>query len=129
MKIIADEFPLVRMDYTIEPEATMEVFLGSISALFQRNAPFVFICTGLPEENNQPSLDEHKMVTRWMKDNKEAIGALIKGHIQIVPDASKRAELEGFSLTFERFWGYPMFIAIGESDAIKKAKALLNSGI
>jgi hypothetical protein len=127
MKINTDDFPRVRMDYSIESDASSNDILTAISKLLQKKQPFVFICSGLPTESNKENDDvnERRKITTWMKDNKAAIGQLIKGHIHIIPEITKRTELESFSVTFERFWGYPMFIVATENEAREKANALL----
>lgn len=129
MKINTDDFPRVRMNYSMEPDASFDVVLGAISSLLERKQPFVFICTGLPAESNKDNdeVDERRKITCWMKDNKSEIRQLIKGHIHIVPEENIRTELVGFSVTFERFWGYPVFIVASENDARAKAKDLLSS--
>ncbi|HDX3930724.1 TPA: hypothetical protein ROF83_002714, partial [Citrobacter freundii] len=112
---------------SIESDASSNDILIAISKLLQKKQPFVFICSGLPTESNKENDDvnERRKITTWMKDNKAAIGQLIKGHIHIIPETTKRTELESFSVTFERFWGYPMFIVATENEAREKANALL----
>lgn len=91
------------MDYSIESDASSNDILIAISKLLQKKQPFVFICSGLPTESNKENDDvnERRKITTWMKDNKAAIGQLIKGHIHIIPETTKRTELESFSVTFE----------------------------
>ncbi|HBU0449000.1 TPA: hypothetical protein MCP14_005711, partial [Klebsiella pneumoniae] len=79
------------------------------------------------DNNESESIDDRRKITRWMKENKTAVSSLIKGHIHIMPDDNKRTELESFSVTFERFWGYPMFPVATEDEARVRAEALLRS--
>ncbi|HBV7995847.1 TPA: hypothetical protein MD627_004667 [Citrobacter freundii] len=45
MKINTDDFPRVRMDYSIESDASSNDILIAISKLLQKKQPFVFICS------------------------------------------------------------------------------------
>lgn len=124
MNIDANNYPIVRMQNDPSLDMGVEEVLASFSKLLLLGRPFAFIGEGTPEDEGGNG-DDRRQVTLWMKANKAELRRLVKGHVQIVPDASKRAEMEAFSVVFGKFWGYPMFIATSEEEAQGKARSLL----
>lgn len=129
MNIDACDFPLVRMQNDPALAVPVDEVLAQNLELLQRGEPFVVIGEGLPNEGEREdeNVDDRRKVALFMKANKTEIRRLIKGHIQIVPEVEKRDGAESFSVMFEKFWGYPMFVVATEQEAQAKAKSLLNS--
>lgn len=126
MNIDTTDYPLVRMDNTPENSIPIDDLLDVFSALLARGKPFVFIADMLPDRKNTNIEYGHKL-TRWMKENKEKLSHLVKGHIQVIENTELHLLPPSFAVTFARFWGYPMFIVSSKEDAHKKAQSLLES--
>lgn len=127
MKLDTTVFPLVTMNYNSESEGSIELVLHQIRKLLDKQQPFVFIGRGTLGNDSQSteSVDDRRKITLWMKENKIDILRFIKANIHIVPDINKQVGINDFSVTFERFWGDPLFVVTTELEAYNKAKMLL----
>ncbi|MGY3859414.1 hypothetical protein [Aeromonas intestinalis] len=126
MNIDATEYPIVWMDYEPARGASVEAALADISALLVRGQPLVFLATGEPGNgNDKAGAEDRRTVALWMKSNKHAIRRFALGHVQIVPESTKRVAMRAFAVVFAKFWGYPMFVVASEEEARAKADALL----
>lgn len=125
MNIDATEFPIVQMVADPALDTPVEEAMASFLELLSRNQPFVFVGTGEPGDGDKDNVEDRRKISLWMKANKAEIRRLVKGHVQIVPDAAKRVAMKAFSVVFGKFWGYPMYIVANAEEARVKARSLL----
>lgn len=126
MNINASEYPIVRMVADPALNQPVDDVMASFSELLARGQPFVFIGEGEPgDDQEKDNVEDRRKITRWMKANKTELRRLVKGHVQITPQATRRAAMEAFSVVFVKFWGYPMYIVASDVEARAKAQSLL----
>ncbi|KSC78047.1 hypothetical protein AO896_28345 [Pseudomonas aeruginosa] len=124
MNIDTTEYPFVRMENSPARARPIEEVLECISELLARGRPFVFVSQDAPDDA-EDHIDTRRKIVTWMKAHRTEIRRLIKGHLQIVPEPDQRAEMQGFSMVFAKFWGYPMFVVASAEAARAKAESLL----
>lgn len=124
MKVNATEFPIVRVDYVKDPNATIEDTLSDLSDLLKRQQPFVFMGEGSPKKENANDADRKK-VALWMKANRADVQLWIKGHVHVIEEPEQFEMMQEFSVIFKKFWGYPMIVVRTQEAAMAEATLLL----
>lgn len=128
MQIDTTEFPIVKMNYSVPYNTDFREVLHSLNELLSRQIPFVIIGKGERSEKDeaQSRADRHE-AGDWVKEHKEEIQKWIKMHFYVASDPVKVAEMEEFSVIFEKFWGYPLVVVPSVEEGYKRGRALLNS--
>ncbi|BCL75070.1 hypothetical protein JHS3_08060 [Jeongeupia sp. HS-3] len=128
MHFDSTHFPIVWMQQQASATtSTIEPF-EHLDQLLSRQQAFVFVTTdmpGAPEADSEQGRASLKQASLWMKQNKPAIRKWIKASIVIVPDSTRRVEVDAFSETFEKFWGYPLLSRASQQEALVLAESLL----
>lgn len=129
MHVDATAFPEVWMDFTHGTGQTIDEVLDVYSALLARGEPFVFLGEGGDVEGDKDAHDvaDRKTISLWMKRNRTAINALVRAMVYIEPNTSKRIAVRAFALVYEKFWGYPMFVAASRDEASAIIRTVLPS--
>ncbi|WP_457583402.1 hypothetical protein [Ensifer canadensis] len=129
MHIDITNFPEVWMDFTHGTGQTTDEVLEVHTVLLVRGEPFVFLGGGGDFEGDRDAQDvaDRKKISLWMKRNKKAIAALVRAMIYIEPNVSKRIAVRAFALVYEKFWGYPMFVAASRDEAMAIVRTVLPS--
>jgi len=98
-------------------------------AEFERNLPrqkpFVILSDSAPDENRQPSHEERKRLSLWMKAHKADLRQFVLAMVVVEPNAVKRLAFAAFGVIFEKFWGYPMVMVESRDAAMAQAETLL----
>lgn len=98
-------------------------------AEFERNLarqkPFVILSDSAPDENRQPSHEERKRLSLWMKAHKADLRRFVLAMVVVEPNAVKRLAFAAFGVIFEKFWGYPMVMVESRDAAMAQAETLL----
>lgn len=129
MHVDINEFPQVWMDFTLGAGQSTDEVLAVYTDLLARGEPFVFLGEGGDFEGDRAAQDvaDRKKISLWMKQNKRAITALVRAMIYIEPNVSKRIAARAFALVYEKFWGYPMFVAVSRDEAMAIIRTVLPS--
>lgn len=129
MHVDTTDFPEVWMDFTHGTGQTIDEVLVVYTDLLARGEPFVFLGEGGDVEGDKDAHDvaDRKKISLWMKRNKTAINALVRAMIYIEPNTSKRIAVRSFALVYEKFWGYPMFVAASRDEASAIIRTVLPS--
>ncbi len=129
MYVDATAFPEVWMDFTHGTGQTIDEVLDVYTGLLARGAPFVFLGEGGDVEGDKDAhaVADRKKISLWMKRNKTPITALVRAMIYIEPNTSKRIAARAFALVYEKFWGYPMFVAASRDEASAIIRTVLPS--
>lgn len=127
MHVDINEFPQVWMDFTLGVGQTTDEVLAVYTDLLARGEPFVFLGEGGDFEGDRAAQDvaDRKKTSLWMKRNRTAITALVRAMIYIEPNVSKRITVRAFALVYEKFWGYPMFVAASREEAMAIVRTVL----
>lgn len=121
MRIDSAQFPLVWM-YSNEndPAGAFHAF----DALLARQLPCVMISRE-GDARHEHAPQERKQVALWLKRNKPALRAYVKGVVQVEPNAHRRLAIRAFMIMLSKAWGCPMFVAESEPAALFMAQKLL----
>ncbi|MGF6175530.1 hypothetical protein [Ensifer sp. 4252] len=130
MHVDITEFPHVWMDFTHDAGQTTDEVLEVYTDLLAGGEPFVFLGEGGDFEGDNTAQDvaDRKKISLWMKRNKRTITALVRAMIYIEPNVSKRIAARAFALVYEKFWGYPMFVAANRDEAMAIVRTVLFFG-
>ncbi len=127
MQIDTTEFPIVKMDYGAPYQTDFREVLSCLDTLFERKIPFVIIGAGArSEEDETQSREDRHEAGLWAKARKKQIAASIMVHYYVESDPVKVAEMEEFSVIFEKFWGYPLVVVSSMVEAYRRAYARLD---
>lgn len=126
MKIDANAFPIITMQYNTPEPLQIDLVLDQLSELIARDRPFVFVAQGGLGDSRFDAND-HKKLTLWMKNNKAEIVKNIKAHVHVVTSDTEQKAANDFAPTFFKFWGYPMFTAGTTEEAHRMALELLTN--
>lgn len=64
-------------------------------------------------------------MTLWLKRNKPALRAYVRGMVQVEPSAARRLALKAFMVMMSKVWGCPMFVVASAPAALDLAQQLL----
>ena len=81
------------------------------------------------ENNHEHAHEERKRASIWMKKNKAALRAYVKGMIQVEPSAAKRLAIKPFAVTFGKAWGYPLLVVESKDRAWALAQDVLDAEV
>lgn len=125
MRLDSAQFPLVRM-YPDEHDA--DGAFDEFDRILARRQPCVMVSVGGEAEHeheHEHAPEERKRLTLWLKRNKPALQAYVKGIIQVEPSAARRLALKAFMVMMSKVWGCPMFVVASEPAALDLAHQLL----
>ena len=111
MRLDSSTFPVVKIFFDAPSEGAPEDAFLTFERLLAREQPFLLLHEKAVDENNhEHAHEERKRASIWMKKNKAALRAYVKGMIQVEPSAAKRLALKPFAVTFGKAWGYPLLV-------------------
>ncbi|NVZ20589.1 hypothetical protein [Pseudomonas costantinii] len=130
MRLDSSTFPVVKIVFDAPneggPDDTFLIFEG----LLARQQSFMLLHEKAVDENNhEHSHEERKQASIWMKKNKQALRAFVKGMIQVEPSAAKRLALKPFAVTFGKAWGYPLLVVESKDQAWALARDVLDEQV
>lgn len=130
MKIDASKFPYVWVDFFHnheEAEHDHTEDFGKLAALLARREEFIFLSQAYEQAEHEHTQEEKKQTSLWMKKHKQELRTYVKGMVHIEPGAAKRLAMKAFSVTFAKFWGYPLLVAASKEEALGFAERLLSN--
>ncbi|WP_336333898.1 hypothetical protein [Pseudomonas putida] len=126
MLLNATCFPLVWMKIGNTSIDTSDEGFAAFEALLARAEPFVLLdAESADRQEREPSHEEQKQLSLWMKRHKAALRSFVKGQVVVEADTGKQTTARLFAAKFEAFWGYPLFVVGTEEEALKVANQLL----
>ena len=127
MRLDSSTFPVVKILFDAPEDGGPEDALLTFEHLLAREQPFLLLHEKAVDENNhEHAHEERKRASIWMKKNKAALRAYVKGMIQVEPSAAKRLALKPFAVTFGKAWGYPLLVVESENRAWALAEDVLD---
>lgn len=130
MRLDSSTFPVVKILFDAPEDGGPEDALLTFEHLLAREQPFLLLHEKAVDENNhEHAHDERKRASIWMKKNKAALRAYVKGMIQVEPSAAKRLALKPFAVTFGKAWGYPLLVVESEDRAWALAQDVLDAEV
>lgn len=126
MVIDSTRFPLVWMKVGASGINTGDEGFKAFEALLARAEPFVLLDQERAnQEHPEPSHEEQKQLSLWMKRHKTALRSFVKAQIHIEPDVTKQQAAKLFAVKFEYFWGFPLCVVDSNEDGLALARTLL----
>ena len=130
MRLDSSTFPVVKILFDAPDDGGPEDALLTFEQLLAREQPFLLLHEKAVDENNhEHAHEERKRASIWMKKNKAALRAYVKGMIQVEPSAAKRLALKPFAVTFGKAWGYPLLVVESEDRAWALAQDVLDAEV
>ena len=130
MRLDSSTFPVVKIFFDAPGDGGTEDALLTFEHLLAREQPFLLLHEKAVDENNhEHAHEERKRASIWMKKNKAALRAYVKGMIQVEPCAAKRLALKPFAVTFGKAWGYPLLVVESEDRAWALAHDVLDAEV
>ena len=130
MRLDSSTFPVVKILFDAPDDGGPEDALLTFEQLLAREQPFLLLHEKAVDENNhEHAHEERKRASIWMKKNKAALRAYVKGMIQVEPSAAKRLALKPFAVTFGKAWGYPLLVVESEDRAWALAHDVLDAEV
>jgi hypothetical protein len=130
MRLDSTTFPVVKIVFDAPNNAGPEDAFVIFEGLLARQQPFILLHEKAVDENNhEHSHEERKHASIWMKKNKPALRAFVKGMIQVEPSAAKRLALKPFAVTFGKAWGYPLLVVESKDQAWALARDVLDEQV
>jgi len=130
MRLDSSTFPVVKILFDAPDDGGPEDALLTFEHLLAREQPFLLLHEKAVDENNhEHAHEERKRASIWMKKNKAALRAYVKGMIQVEPSAAKRLALKPFAVTFGKAWGYPLLVVESEDRAWALAQDVLDAEV
>ena len=130
MRLDSSTFPVVKIFFDAPSEGAPEDAFLTFERLLAREQPFLLLHEKTVDENNhEHAHEERKRASIWMKKNKAALRAYVKGMIQVEPSAAKRLALKPFAVTFGKAWGYPLLVVESEDRAWALAHDVLDAEV
>ncbi len=130
MRLDSSTFPVVKILFDAPDDGGPEDALLTFEHLLAREQPFLLLHEKAVDENNhEHAHEERKRASIWMKKNKAALRAYVKGMIQVEPCAAKRLALKPFAVTFGKAWGYPLLVVESEDRAWALAQDVLDEEV
>lgn len=130
MRLDSSTFPVVKIFFDAPNDGGPEDALLTFEHLLAREQPFLLLHEKTVDENNhEHAHEERKRASIWMKKNKAALRAYVKGMIQVEPCAAKRLALKPFAVTFGKAWGYPLLVVESKDRAWALAQDVLDTEV
>ena len=130
MRLDSSTFPVVKILFDAPDDGGPEDALLTFEHLLAREQPFLLLHEKAVDENNhEHAHEERKRASIWMKKNKAALRAYVKGMIQVEPSAAKRLALKPFAVTFGKAWGYPLLVVESKDRAWALAQDVLDTEV
>ena len=130
MRLDSSTFPVVKIFFDAPGDGGPEDALLTFEHLLAREQPFLLLHEKAVDENNhEHAHEERKRASIWMKKNKAALRAYVKGMIQVEPSAAKRLALKPFAVTFGKAWGYPLLVVESKDRAWALAQDVLDTEV
>ncbi|MBJ2217013.1 hypothetical protein [Pseudomonas sp. MF7453] len=130
MRLDSSTFPVVKIVFDAPNEGGAQDAFLIFERLLARKQPFVLLHEKAVDENNHAhSHEERRHASIWMKKNKAALRAYVKGMIQVEPSAAKRLALKPFAVTFGKAWGYPLLVVESSDRAWALAEDVLDERV
>ena len=130
MRLDSSTFPVVKIFFDAPSEGAPEDAFLTFEYLLAREQPFLLLHEKAVDENNhEHAHEERKRASIWMKKNKAALRAYVKGMIQVEPSAAKRLALKPFAVTFGKAWGYPLLVVESKDRAWALAQDVLDTEV
>lgn len=130
MRLDSSTFPVVKILFDAPDDGGPEDALLTFEHLLAREQPFLLLHEKAVDENNhEHTHEERKRASIWMKKNKAALRAYVKGMIQVEPSAAKRLALKPFAVTFGKAWGYPLLVVESKDRAWALAQDVLDAEV
>ncbi|HJH17230.1 MAG TPA: hypothetical protein K8W20_00750 [Pseudomonas lactis] len=130
MRLDSSTFPVVKILFDAPDDGGPEDALLTFEQLLAREQPFLLLHEKAVDENNhEHAHEERKRASIWMKKNKAALRAYVKGMIQVEPSAAKRLALKPFAVTFGKAWGYPLLVVESKDRAWALAQDVLDAEV
>ncbi|ROM33707.1 hypothetical protein BK648_23280 [Pseudomonas poae] len=130
MRLDSSTFPIVKIVFDAPNDSGPADAFLIFEGLLARRQPFVLLHDKAVDENNyEHSHEERKHASIWMKKNKPALQAFVKGMIQVEPCAAKRLALKPFTATFGKAWGYPLLVVESTDRAWALARDVLDQEV
>ncbi|TGX49129.1 hypothetical protein E5A73_20005 [Sphingomonas gei] len=121
MRLDDAAFPIVRMHYDVAGDGDS---LALFDALLAREQPFVVLALSADPDHMQTG-EERWQLSRWMKRNREPLNRLVRAMVYVEPQPARRFIAKASAPVFRTVWGYPLFVADSEADALPTAERLL----
>ena len=130
MRLDSSTFPVVKIFFDAPNDGGPEDALLTFEHLLAREQPFLLLHEKTVDENNhEHAHEERKRASIWMKKNKAALRAYVKGMIQVEPSAAKRLALKPFAVTFGKAWDYPLLVVESKDRAWALAQDVLDTEV
>lgn len=129
MPLDITNFPLVWMSYDEAPDHDHDEDFAALEATFEHGAPFVILTDNAPTEDHDHSQEEKTRTALWTKKHKTELRTLVRAMIVIEPSSAKRLAFKTFGVTFAKFWGFPLRLALTRDEAMVLAENLLSEGV
>ncbi|MGR3890673.1 hypothetical protein [Pseudomonas sp. 1152_12] len=130
MRLDSTTFPVVKIVFDAPNEGGPDDTFVVFESLLARKQSFVLLHEKAVDENNhEHSHEERKQASIWMKKNKPALRAYVKGMIQVEPSAAQRLALKPFAVMFGKAWGYPLLVVESKDQAWALARDVLDEQV
>lgn len=130
MRLDSTTFPVVKIFFDAPNEGGPEDAFVVFEGLLARQQAFVLLHEKSVDENNhEHAHEERKQASIWMKKNKPALRAYVKGMIQVEPSAAQRLALKPFAVMFGKAWGYPLLVVESTDQAWALARDVLDTQV
>ncbi|QJI38469.1 MULTISPECIES: hypothetical protein [unclassified Pseudomonas] len=130
MQLDSAMFPVVKIVFDAPSDTPPQDTFVAFEALLRREEPFVLLHEKAVDESaHEHSHEERKQASIWMKKNKVALRAFVKGMIQVEPSSAKRLALKPFAVMFGKAWGYPLLVVESRDQAWALARDVLDTQV
>ena len=130
MRLDSTTFPVVKIVFDAPNQGGPEDAFQVFEDLLARQQSFLLLHEKAVDENDyEHSHEQRKQASIWMKKNKPALRAYVKGMIQVEPCAAKRRALKPFAATFGNAWGYPLLMVASNDQAWALARDVLDEQV
>ena len=130
MQLDSTTFPVVKIVFDAPNRGGPEDAFLTFESLLAREQSFLLLHEKAVDENNyEHSHEERKQALIWMKKNRQALRAYVKGMIQVEPSAAQRLALKPFAVMFGKAWGYPLLVVESTDRALALARDVLDARV
>lgn len=116
------DFPLVRIDGASLPDGYSAQWIAEMEALLARGEPFTFVFLS---SNDNPTHEDQKAQTLWLKRNKKPLAALCRGAVAIESDGAKRLLKRAQALVITTAFGLRFSVMPDRAGAETRAREFL----
>lgn len=130
MQLDSTTFPVVKIVFDAPNRGGPEDAFLTFESLLAREQSFLLLHEKAVDENNyEHAHEERKQALIWMKKNRQALRAYVKGMIQVEPSAAQRLALKPFAVMFGKAWGYPLLVVESTDRAWALARDVLDARV